>query len=520
MNYIKGVIYKSLFTVLILIASFFCAYSQGFDIERIERDVLAGMEEWQIPGLAIAVVKDDKVIYVKGFGEKRLNSNETVDQHTLFGIASVSKNITAAALALLVDEGKLSWQDRVVDIIPWFQLKDPWVTREVRVVDLLSHRVGLGRVLGNRLQFMTQSSRDDIIRQVRFMDLEKPFRSSFVYSNMMYSVAGQLVEYIEGVSWDEFLKSRLFPETGMITANTSILDFKEGQNLAWPHQEIEGKVVPIERRNWDNAGPAGGINASVMDVAQWMRMQLGEPGVYNGKTVISPEQMRQMHTPHSIRSQSAAYEPITAYGLGWNITDYEGKRVLSHGGATDGFNTAAYLVPEIDLGIVVVGNTFNTLGDALAYSVIDDFLGIEGRNWPASYRNNYLNAYKSAKSKRNQIHASRIRNTEPTLQLEAYVGIYHDDAYGNVEVKRDQGKLELHFWDDDKLVADLEHWHYDTYRAVWRNKAQREEFLNFQLNQEAKVKSLEFEFVLRPMLLQVGAYPSNYTNTVAFAKQH
>lgn len=493
--------------------------AQNLNVNQLESQIKAGMKDWNIPGLAIAIVKDDQVIYSKGFGEKKKGSGEKVDDNTMFGIASVSKNITAAALALLVDEGKLKWDDRVVDIIPWFQLKDPWVTKEVRVRDLLTHQVGLGRILGNRLQFMTQNSRDELIYQIRYMDLEKPFRSSFVYSNMLYSVAGQLIEYIEGVTWDEFLKTRLFDVLGMKNANTSIRYFKQGDNVAWPHQEIEGKVIPIQRRNWDNAGPAGGINASVQEVAKWLRMQLGDAGVYEGKRIISVEQMNEMHRPQSIRSQRGAYEPITAYGLGWNITDYGNHRVLSHGGATDGFNTAAYMVPKLNLGIIVVGNTFNTLGDALAYSVMDDFIGITGNDWPKIYRDRYLKVYNEASKEREEIHQAHIKNSKPSLVLSAYEGAYEDLGYGKLEVKQGEKGLELHFWGDNNLIADLEHWHYDTFRAVWRNPAQREEFVVFNLDKNGKIKNLDFEFSLRPMLLQVGAYPSHYTKTVSFEKK-
>lgn len=497
----------------------FYVQAQSLNTKQLENQIQAGMKDWNIPGLAIAIVKDDQVIYSQGFGEKKLGSGEMVDDNTMFGIASVSKNITAAALALLVDEGKLTWNDRVVDIIPWFQLKDPWVTKEVRVRDLLTHQVGLGRILGNRLQFMTQKSRDELIYQIRYMELEKPFRSSFVYSNMLYSTAGQLIEYIEGVTWDEFLKKRLFDVLGMKNANTSIRYFKEGDNIAWPHQEIEGKVIPIQRRNWDNAGPAGGINASVVEVAKWLRMQLGEPGVFEGKRIISAQQMNEMHRPQSIRSQSEAYDPITAYGLGWNVTDYGDYRVLSHGGATDGFNTAAYMVPKLNLGIVVVGNTFNTLGDALAYSIMDSFMGIAGNDWPKTYRDRYLQTYQQASREREEIHQARAKGTAPSLTLSAYIGAYEDLGYGKLVVKQGEKGLELHFWEDGNLIADLEHWHYDTFRAVWRNPAQREEFVVFDFNKDGKVKNLNFEFSLRPLLLQVGAYPSHYTKTVSFQKK-
>src|SRR5699024_9101132 len=160
-------------------------------------------KEWKIPGMAVGIVKDGKVVYAKGFGEKRLGENDRVDAHTVFSIASVSKNITAAALAILVDEGKIDWDDKIIDHIPWFRLKDAWVTEELSIRDALTHRSGLGRILGNRLQFQTQSTRDEVLYQMRYMELEKPFRSDFVYNNVMYSLAGQIIEYVDGRTWDQ-----------------------------------------------------------------------------------------------------------------------------------------------------------------------------------------------------------------------------------------------------------------------------------------------------------------------------
>lgn len=473
------------------------------------------MADWEIPGMAIAIVKEGEIVYAKGFGEKKLGSGESVDEHTLFGIASVSKNITAAALAILVDEGKITWDTPIVDVIPWFALSDPWVTAQVTVRDALTHRVGIGRMIGNRLQFMSGHSRDDLIRKLRYMEFQQPFRSSFVYSNMLYSVAGQVIEYASGQTWDEFLKTRLFDPIGM-QSNTSITALETVNNAAWPHQYIEGEVVPIERRNWDNAGPAGGINASVTDVAKWMVMQMGEPGVYQGKRLVSEAQMREIHKPQTVRPSSDPYGSQASYGLGWNILDYEGKRVLSHGGATDGFNTAAYIVPELELGIVVVGNTFNQLGDALAYTAIDSYLGISRTDWLDRYLSGYQRAFAHAKALRQEIHDARVAGTAPTLSPDQHVARYASNAYDTVEVKSGSKGLELHFWGQEGLVADLEHWHYDTYRAVWRNPAQREEFAFFTLGRTGQPDALHFEFVLRPIVTQVGAYPSNYTRTVRF----
>lgn len=503
---------------LFLTAVAFPVAAQSPLSDDFDQMVLKGMQDWNIPGMAVAIVKDGKIFYSKGFGEKKLGEGELVDEHTLFGIASVSKNITAAALAMLVDEGKIAWDTKIVDVIPWFTLSDPWVTSQVTVRDALTHQVGIGRMIGNRLQYLSGRDRDELIRHLRYMDFEQPFRTSFVYSNMMYSVAGQVIEYASGKTWDEFLAERIFSPVGM-QSNTSITAITDQSNAAWPHQEIEGKVVPIARRNWDNAGPAGGINASVTDVAKWMILQLGEPGVYEGERLISAQQMSEIHRPQVIRPSGNVYGSQNSYGLGWNILDYQGKRVLTHGGATDGFNTAAYLMPELDLGIVVVGNAFNQLGDAIAYTVMDAFLGISDTDWAKRYLDGYKRSYESATRQREAIHEARAGDTKTSLTLDQYVGKYFSPAYETIEVSQNaDGNLLIKLWDNEEVMADLEHWHYDTFRAVWRNRAQREEFLYFNLDKNGQIQTLNFEFVLRPVLLQVGAYPSNYTRTVRFER--
>lgn len=484
----------------------------------LDQLVQKGMVDWKIPGMAVAIVKDGQVYYLKGFGQKKKGETDPVDENTLFGIASVSKHITASALSLLVDEGQLTWDDKISDIIPWFAFKDPWITREVTLRDALTHRVGIGRMIGNRLQFLSGRGPDELIYKLRFMDFEKPFRTSHVYSNMMYSVAGQVIEYKTGSAWGDFIQERLFKPMGMHSSTTSITQIAASSNAAWPHQEIEGEVVTIARRNWDNAAPAGAINSSVSDMAKWMIMQLGQPGVYEGKRYISEQQMAEMHKPQSIRPASQPYGSQNTYGLGWNILDYQGKRVLTHGGATDGFNTACYLVPELDLGVLVVGNTFNQLGDAVAYSVMDAFLGVQGNDWANQYFSNYQRNYQRAKGLRDEIHAARKTGTHPTLAETAYLGKFAHPAYDTVEIRKGARGLEIILWDNEEVVADLEHWHYDTYRMVWRNPAQREEFMSFSIGKNASVQALQIEFVLRPVLLQVGAYPSNYTREVEFKR--
>ncbi|MEO8773184.1 MAG: serine hydrolase [Gelidibacter sp.] len=514
--------YFSRYTLaLVLFVSLFSftLFAQEALPENFDAWAESGRKDWKIPGMAIGIVKNGEVIYAKGFGEKKLGSGEKVDAKTIFSIASVSKNITAAALGILVDEGKIDWDDKITKHIPWFQLKDPWVTQELTIRDALTHQVGLGRILGNRLQFMTNSSRDSVLYQMRYMELEKPFRTEFVYNNVMYALAGQIIEHVDGRTWDAFLKERLFAPLEMNSSTTSITQLKTSDNQAYPHQQIEGKVVPIQRRNWDNAGPAGGVNASVNDLNNWMLMQLGVAGTYNGKAIISAKQMNEIHKPQMVHRPANAMAGQGSYGFGWNISDYKGNRVLTHGGATDGFNTAMYLMPELELGVIVVGNNFNSFGNAVAYQVMDAYLGGNDLDWNERYLQGYKKSYDLATAERDKIHNARAKKTKSSLELEAYVGTYQSPGYGKVEVKKGGKNLVLHFWNTEGLEAQLEHWHYDTFRAVWKNPAQREEFMQFHLGKDGKVEALDFEFVLRPLSLQVGAYPSNYTHTERFVKQ-
>lgn len=488
--------------------------------ENFDEWIESSRQSWRIPGMAVGIVKNGEVIYAEGFGEKKLGSGEKVDANTIFSIASVSKNMTAAALAILVDERKISWDDKITKHIPWFQLKDPWVSQEMTIRDVLTHQVGLGRKLGNRLQFMTNSSRDSVLYQMRYMELEKPFRSEFVYNNVMYSLAGQIIEYVDGRTWDEFLKTRLFEPLEMHSSTTSITQLKASDNQAYPHQEIEDKVVPIERRNWDNAGPAGGVNSTVNDLNKWMLMQLGDSGVYNETTIVSPQEMNEIHKPQMVHRPANAMSGQTSYGFGWNISDYKSKRVLTHGGATDGFNTAMYLMPELDLGIVVVGNNFNSLGNAIAFQVMDAYLGEAQVDWSERYLQSYLISYERAKLARKKVDKARVKGSKSSLDRRDYVGTYKSPGYGKIEVRLEGKDLVLHFWDTEGLEAKLEHWHFDTFRAVWKNRAQREEFMQFHLGKDGTIESLDFEFSLRPLSLQVGAYPSNYTHTENFKKQN
>jgi len=501
--------------------------------ERIEE----GMKEWDIPGMAVAIVHNDSVVFAEGFGVRELpgpmptgrpdqrpsagdpDTLHQVDEHTLFGVASISKAFTAAALGLLVDEGRIDWDDPIVEYLPDFELYDPWVTENITIRDALSHRSGLGRMIGNRLQFMTNRSRDELIYQLRYLEPEKPFRDGYVYSNMMYLVAGEVIPAVTGKSWDRFVAERFFDPLGMGRSNTSITQLEGVENTAWPHQEIRGEVVPIPRRNFDNAGPAASINTSVSELAQWVRLHLGEPGIYQGERLISDEVMNELHSAQTAIPVSDMYGDVRAYGLGWFIQHYRGIRIDRHGGGTDGFTTTLILMPDRDLGIIIVTNTFTDFRDVVAHTIMDHYLGYDVTDWNQTIRERYQNQFERQVAKRDTIHRLRRADVPPSLPKGHFTGRYYDDLYAELEVLEDgDGGLMIRFWEDDELMADLEHWEGERYRAVWHNPAQREKFVEFVLGPRAVVEGVAVTFNLRPNLLQVGAYPSDYTRTVRYDK--
>jgi CubicO group peptidase (beta-lactamase class C family) len=486
-------------------------HAQDAPLSGLDAWIEREMERWQIPGMAVAVVRNDSIVHARGYGVLGLEDPRPVDEHTLFGVASTTKAMTAGALALLVDEGRVHWDDPVVKHLPDFQLADPWVTRNVTVRDLLTHQVGVGRMTGNRLRYLPSRTREEVMYRMRYHEPEAQFRERYVYSNVMYMVAGEVVRAASGMSWDDFLVSRLFRPLGMTRSNTTVDAIGDGENAAWPHQEIEGTVVPIPRRNFDVVGASASVNTSVREMAEWMRVHLGEPGVHDGRRILSDSVMREMHGAQvALGGASYVDGGFASYGLGWRLSDHRGRTIAQHGGATDGMNTNLVLMPGEDLGVIVMTNTFNGLITAVANRILDAHLGIDETDWGELIWQNYQRTYERVQARRDSIHEARIRGTSPTLGLDAYAGAYLDGLYADAEVRREGDRLVLHFWDDPEMVADLEHWHHDTFRVVWRNRAMREEWVWFTVGRDGRVDGLHMQWTLRPQLLQVGAYPTSY----------
>jgi CubicO group peptidase (beta-lactamase class C family) len=502
---------------ILALAGFFNAGVAAADLEGLADWLEHERERWQIPGMAVAVVHDDEVVFARGFGLTRLANGREVDDDTQFGIASLSKAMTVTALGLLVDEGRLTWDDRVVDHLPEFALSDPWVTAQVTLRDLLAHRVGVGRLFGNRLTFMPGATRAEFIGHLRHHQFEQPFRQGYVYSNAMYTVAGAVLEAVSGQTWESFVEERLFGPLGMQRSNTSVQALDA--NAAWPHQEIAGELIEIERRDWTYAGPAASVNASIGDLATWMRFNLGEPGELDGERLLTAETMARIHRPVNLTGFDDEDLSINAYAMGWGVSRYQNLLILRHGGATDGMNTQIWLVPELGLGVVMSANRFTRLREPVMRHVVDRIAGHEPHDWSAEAWEEFSEDRKLAAEDRDEIHQARQSDTRHSHELSTYTGIFHHDLYGEVEVYQEDDGLVLRFWNDDSQQADLEHWHFDTFLARWHNRAQREKFVWFVMGEDGMPVDLKIRFTLRPKLLEEGVYPASYTRTVRFTKQ-
>ncbi|HEV3471453.1 MAG TPA: serine hydrolase [Pyrinomonadaceae bacterium] len=471
-------------------------------LKEIDEYAAKAGRDWHVPGFAVAIVKDDRVVLAKGYGVRELGKPEPVDADTLFAIASNTKAFTAAALAVLVDEGKLKWDDPATKYLPGFQLSDPFVTREMTVRDLLSHRSGLATFAGDLLWYETTYPRSEIIRRVRYLKPASSFRSAFGYQNIMFTAAGEIVPVVTGKSWDDFLRERFFLPLRMARTTTKHAELMSSQNVATPHNELDGKVRVIDYGNVDNAGGAGAINSSVKEMAEWLRLQLGR-GRYEGKQIFSAPRSREMWTPHTVMSgineAAERFNPtvhFNLYGLGWGLNDYHGRLVVWHGGGLDGMTSRVALMPEENLGVVVLTNSETALSNVISNKTFDVFLGVPKRDWSADYLARTKEFRERAAAEAQKVEAARVPNTKPSLPLSAYAGTYGGQMFGDARVAEEGGRLVVRLVPSPNFVGDLEHWHFDTFRIKWREGVVYpfpRGFVTFTLNPQGKVDEMKID---------------------------
>jgi CubicO group peptidase (beta-lactamase class C family) len=478
------------------------ACAQTPDFGGMDAYVAKAVRDWSVPGLAIAIVKGDSVVYARGFGVRTLGRPETVDEHTLFSIGSTTKAFTVTALAMLVDEGKVALDDPVTRYVPEFRLSDPYVTHELTVRDLLTHRSGLPNT--DQFWYATGMPTDEIFRRMRFVRQATSFRSGYEYQNVMYTLAGRVVANASGMPWEEFVRRRILQPLGMRETVIGTRGLASAPNVASPHVEVDDTVRPVHYRDLDAVGPAGSINSSVADMSRWIRFLLDSARVDTTR-LVKRATFAQMWTPQFL-VPAAAYYPaarlahphFTAYGLAWFLQDYRGRLLAMHTGSIDGMSAIVGLLPEAHAGVVVLANGDHAeLRHALMYRALDLASGDSTRDWSTEVLTVYRPAQERAKAAERARLAQRVRGTHPTLALAAYAGTYADpdSLQRPAAVALEGGRLVLRA--GGAWTADLEHWNYDTFRAHWRDPALGYSFVTFALNGTGQPGTMNVEALTR-----------------------
>lgn len=468
-------------------------------------------KQFDVPGIAVAIVKDGQVVLERGYGVREAGKATPVDAHTLFAIASNTKAFTSASLSMLADEGKLSLDDRVIDHLPWFRMVDPYITNEMRIRDLLVHRSGLGLGAGDLLFWPgTDYSTEEVARRLRDVPLTGNFRGQYAYDNILYGVAQLVIEKASGQSYEQFLRTRIFSPLGMDGTRFNSDALKPGDNVATGHAKADFKdLQPAPRLSWNNVSGAGGIYSSAHDMTQWMRMQLAG-GTYtdrHGKEqrLFSAKRQQAMWsvvTPMTISEPSVPellpVKPnFLGYGEGWQLSDYRGRKLVWHTGGWPGMVSRLTLVPEHKLGVIVltsqeVGAAFN----AVTMRALDAFLDAPKTDWTAAYAAAVAKAQSKADDSWQKHVKARAANSQPSLPLARYADTYRDPWYGDITIKQEGGKLVMRFSHTAELVGELEHWQHDVFIVRWRERwLNADAFVSFALTPDGAIREARMEAI-------------------------
>jgi CubicO group peptidase (beta-lactamase class C family) len=434
------------------------------DWAAFDRYIAQAAHDWKVPALAIAVVKDDSLVFAKGYGVLEMGKNQAADEHTRFAIGSTTKAMTSASLAMLVDEGKLRWDDHVTDYIPELQLYDPYATRELTIRDLLTHRSGLP---GTDLFWARwHYTMPQIIHGLRYIKPESSFRSNWSYQNVMYALSGTIVERASGMSWEAFVRSRIFGPLGMNETEALVSEIAGKPNVAVPHYASNDSIRTVPMRSTDAIAPAGSVWSSVSDMSKWMRFVL-DSGRVGSKRLIKASTFRELITPQ-IEAPMEEYPALQlsrpdffSYGFGWFIQDYAGQQVWMHTGSIDGQCAIIGLMPNEHLGVYVLENLDHAeLRHALMYRAFDLYNGGPARDWSAEVSALFARLRQGAGP---VVQAAQHVERPASVAIEKYAGTFVDSAYGTVTVTNANGKLRARVVTDPEV--ELDHWDVDSFRT-------------------------------------------------------
>jgi CubicO group peptidase (beta-lactamase class C family) len=487
------------------------ASTASIQLDHLDADVERVMKLFDVPGIAIAVVKDGQVLTARGFGVRKLGAPDKVDDKTLFEVASNSKAFTAAALAMLVDEGKLAWDDPVTKHLPDFQMYDAYVTHEMTVRDLLTHRSGLGLGAGDLLWWPTTSfSTDEIIHKLRYVAPSTSFRSSYAYDNLLYIVAGKIVAAKSGKTWGETIRERILTPVGMASTTTSLAENEGNPNVANAHSKINEKIAAVKAMPVPNAVGAVGINTNAEDIARWMNVLLAQGKLPAGAgadgkeaRLFSAKQARElwtaqtpMRTGEPNAKLAGTRANFAAYGLGFQLRDYHGRLLALHSGALQGFYSKVVMVPEEKLGIAILtnaesGGSLNALQWQLLGRLVDkddqtDWIG------KVAAVEDEMHAKEKARLAKNS--AARASKSLPSLPRSAYDGDYQDPWYGIASIKHVGGRQVLSLSRTPDLSGELEHYQHDTFIVRWKERNfNADAYVTFALNPDGSIERMKMQ---------------------------
>jgi CubicO group peptidase (beta-lactamase class C family) len=479
------------------------------------------MQAFEVPGVALAIVKDDAVLVAKGFGVRKLGDPTRVDARTLFGIASNTKAFTATALGLLVEEKKIEWDAPVIQYLPAFAMWDPYVTRELTVRDLLVHRSGLGLGAGDLLWWPSSTyDRKEIARRLRYIPPATSFRSAYAYDNVLYLIAGEVIETVTGQSWEDFVSSRILAKVGMTGSNVRHSAAANGGNVAAPHARIDGTVKPIAPFDSDNTNPAGGINSSAEDMAKWLRVQLSGGVLANGSRLFSRDTARQLTTivtPIPVNEAPPELPPLAmnfnGYGLGFGVRDYRGHKLVTHTGGLPGYVSRVAMIPDVNVGVVVLTNQESGAAfDSITFRILDHYLGTTPFDWVAGYQKAQSRIDAETADAERRATAARVASSGPSLPIAKYAGMYRDRWYGDIRIGETGGRLSMQFTRTPLLTGDMEHWQHDTFVVRWKDRELRADaYVTFALDPDGSIDqarmravspATDFSFDFQDLLLK------------------
>lgn len=496
---------KTIFSIFILTSSVFSSKAQVISSAEIDALVERTLKTFDVPGIAVAIIKDDKVIHAKGYGVRSLNTKQKVDENTLFGVASNSKAYTAAALGMLIDEKKIKWDTKVTDIIPEFKLYNPYVTEEFTIRDLLCHRSGMGLGAGDLMMWPDSSNftKADIIHNLRFLKPVSSFRTKYDYDNNLYIVAGEVIARVSGISWEDFVETRIMQPLGMTKTAASLSRVKDKSNVIDPHAPVNGKVQAIGIDWSETANSAGGIYSSVSDMSKWVIAQINGGKYGDGtKRLFSEEVHQEMWSPQTIipvRSPAPYNTHFASYGLGWFLSDVKGYKQATHTGGLAGIVTQVTIIPEMKLGIIVFTNQqVGAAFTAITNTIKDSYFGMPKVDRVAEYHARVVAGNENAKKITSEIwtaiDAQQKSNTK--IDLTQFTGIYRDTWFGDIEISLKNGKLYFDSKRSPRLSGEMLYYKGNTFVAKWNDRSlDADAFVKFSLDTEGKAEGATMEAI-------------------------